>query len=687
MRIDVRLQLALGITAVTALGAAPALGQISPEERTVLDALDTTRVVTTLRHLSEDVAVEPTGAGLGTAVAGSPAEKALADTIEGEMRALGFDVVRERFPVRRYDYGKVTLEADGKVLPAITLHSSRGTWGSRDGVDYRLGTSADGKTLHAQLVDAGEGFASDYERIGKVEGRVVLVRRTVWPSATELEASVRGASAVLFYDYPGDNPDDALKQDGIQYHDEIPALAITKRDAKHLVERLSQGQVEITLENRVDVGYGFSENVIGRMTGTEEPDEIVSVTAHHDRWHQGAQDNSVGVATMLEIGRVMKQASPRRTLLLISFGSEEAGGIATPYDWLTGSYAFVKAHPEIASRLVYGFNIDGAGWSAEKGHLFATPENLPFQRKLLADLDLGARIQLHEGVTNWVDAWSLGAIGGGSVSYLLWFRGHPFYENPGSFSRYYHTQLDLYRPRDYQNLDIDLDLGTLGVLRADRAPIVPVTLSAVGEWVGRVLAEDGKKAPSVSFEDATTAAERFQREAQKVEAAIGSVSRADRERWNRTLMNVRHELLPWLLSDSSSGARLKTTPYVSDLEALSRAREALSFRDAAKAADALVDVATMDSVKNFSEESYFLQRVHSFGPASWGTDFEQDARAVSPEIFHLYTRLRRDGGDAGDVTAVEGFEAQARGNLEVALLLITGKLREATRSLGALTPR
>jgi Zn-dependent M28 family amino/carboxypeptidase len=686
MRIDVRLRLALGITA---LAAAPALGQISPEERTVLDALDTTRVVTTLRHLSEDVAVEPTGAGLGTAVAGSPAEKVLADTIEGEMQALGFDVVRERFPVRRYDYGKVRLEADGEALPAITLHSSRGTWGSRDGVDYRLGTSADGKTLRAQLVDAGEGFASDYERIGKVEGRVVLVRRTVWPSATELEASVRGASAVLFYDYPGDNPDDALKQDGIQYHDEIPALAITKRDAKHLVERLAQGQVEITLENRVDVGYGFSENVIGRMTGTEEPDEIVSVTAHHDRWHQGAQDNAVGVATMLEIGRVMKQASPRRTLLLISFGSEEAGGIATPYDWLTGSYAFVKAHPEIASRLVYGFNIDGAGWSAEKGHLFATPENLPFQRTLLADLDLGARIQLHEGVTNWVDAWSLGAIGGGSASYLLWFRGHPFYENPGSFSRYYHTQLDVYRPRDYQNLDIDLDLGTLGVLRADRAPIVPVTLSAVGEWVQRVLTEDGKKAPSVSFKDAMTAADRFQREAQKVEveAATGSVSRADRERWNRTLMNVRHELLPWLLSDSSSGARLKTTPYVSDLEALSRAREALSFRDVAKAADALVGVATMDSVENFSEESYFLERVHSFGPASWGTDFEQDARPVSPEIFHLYTRLRRDGGDAGDVTALEGFEAQARGNLEEALLLIAGKLRQATRSLGALTSR
>lgn len=686
MRIDPALRLTL---VMTAFAAAPALAlaQVSPEERAVLDALDPTRAVTTLRHLSEEVAVEPSGAGLGTAVAGSKAEMALADSIERQMRALGFDVVRERFPVRSYDYGEVALAANGITIPAITLHSSRGTWGTRDGVDYRMGNERDGKTLRARLVDAGDGFASDYDRIGTIDGRVVLVHRTVWPSATELEAAVRGASAVLFYDYPGENPDDTLKQDGIQYHDEIPALAITRRDAKRLLESLAAGEVEVTLENRVDVGYGFSENVIGTVTGSESPDEFVSVTAHHDRWHQGAQDDSVGVAVMLEIGRVMKQAAPRRTLLLVSFGSEEAGGIATPYDWLVGSYAFVKAHPEIASRLVYGFNVDGAGWSAQKGHLFATPENLPFQRKLVADLDLGDRIQLHEGVTNWVDAWSLGAIGGGSVSYLLWFRGHPAYENPGSFSRYYHTQLDLYRPRDYQNLDIDLDLGTLGLLRADRASIVPVTLSAVGDWVGRVLAEDAGKAPSVSFDDANAAADAFRRETRRVEAGSGPVPASERERWNRTLMNVRHDLLPWLLSDSSAGARLKTTPYVSDLEALGRAREALEFHDAAKAADALVDVATMDSVKRFSEESYFRERVYAFGPASWGTDFEQDARPVSPEVFHLYARLRRDGIQERDRAALAGLEAQARGNLEEALVLIAGKLRQATRSIGALSSR
>ena len=98
---------------VSLIGVQPALAQISPEEQTLLDALDPTTVVSLTRRLSEDVVREPSGAGYGTAVAGSPEEKALADFIEKEMRARGFDVVRERFPVRSYDYGEVKLLVRG----------------------------------------------------------------------------------------------------------------------------------------------------------------------------------------------------------------------------------------------------------------------------------------------------------------------------------------------------------------------------------------------------------------------------------------------------------------------------------------------------------------------------------------------------------------------------------------------
>ena len=235
---------ALSFSFVFLILAWTARAQISPDEQELLDALDPTAVVSLTRRLSEEVGVGSSGAGYGSAIAGSPAEKALADFTEKEMRARGFDVVRERFPVRSYDYGEVKLLVNGSEVEAITLHSSTGTWGVRDGVEYANGNEDAGRMIRAKLLDAGRGLAADYDRIGDVAGEVVLVRRSVWPSATALEAAVRGARAVVFYDYPGENPDDALKQDGIQYHDKIPAVSISKRDAARILEKLAEGKIE-----------------------------------------------------------------------------------------------------------------------------------------------------------------------------------------------------------------------------------------------------------------------------------------------------------------------------------------------------------------------------------------------------------------------------------------------------------
>jgi hypothetical protein len=82
---------------------------ISSEEQALLGRLDPTRTVSLVRSLSEGVVTADSGAGFGTAAAGSEAERQLADAIEREMRSLGFDVTRERFPVRAHDYRGVVL--------------------------------------------------------------------------------------------------------------------------------------------------------------------------------------------------------------------------------------------------------------------------------------------------------------------------------------------------------------------------------------------------------------------------------------------------------------------------------------------------------------------------------------------------------------------------------------------------
>src|SRR5208283_2901967 len=99
---------------------------------------------------------------------------------------------------------------------------------------------------------------------------------------------------------------------------------------------------------------------------------------------------------------------------------EEAGVEATEFDWLAGSHAFVTDHPEIERSLVYGFNIDLAGWTAKRGTLYTTPELSPTQQKLISDLGLTSQVKLHLGLDPDQDSWNFGTVGGGGVSWLVW---------------------------------------------------------------------------------------------------------------------------------------------------------------------------------------------------------------------------------------------------------------------------
>ena len=267
-----------------------ASADMTAAERALLNRLDLDRTLKGIRRLSEDVIRNDSGVGAGSAVAGSADEKALADEVEKQLRGLGLQPRQEFFPVRHYEYGRVTLTAAGTPIDAVSLHAAGGTWGSRDGVPYARGNDgADRHRVRAALVDAGNGFAPDYEKAGPVAGKVVLVRRTGgWPTYQIVEAAQRGAVALLIYDYPGGR-DDTLKQDSMWYHEQLPLASIRKIDATRLQEALGRGSVEIVLENRIDVEDGRSSNVIATVTGSEFPDEWITVSAHHDRWFKAGR--------------------------------------------------------------------------------------------------------------------------------------------------------------------------------------------------------------------------------------------------------------------------------------------------------------------------------------------------------------------------------------------------------------
>jgi hypothetical protein len=670
------------VTCVVALVLAPSLaGDTTPDEQAVLARIDVQRALATMKQLSEDIVKNRSGAGAGTAVAGSADEQALADFIEQRMKSLGLEVHQERFPVRHYEYGEVTLTAGGKTLPAISLHAAGGTWGTRDGVPYARGNdrTADHR-VRAMLVDAGEGFDADYARVGDVKGKAVLVRRgSGWPTYPFIEAANRGAVALLMYDYPGGR-DDTLKQDSMWYHEQLPTVSIRKSDATALQAALAKRPVEITLENRIDVADGRSQNVIGIVRGTDFPDEWITVSAHHDRWFKAAVDDCSGEASMLELARVlMAGARPRRSMMFISFGAEEAGVEATESDWLAGSQAFIVQHPEITRRLALAVNIDVTGWAGAKGALLTTPDNVAFERAVLTDLGLGDRADVRPVLSSTTDAWNLGSVGGGAAALMTWVsETGGVFAGRSTFSAIYHTDRDVFDSQNVPNLGTDLRIEALSILRRDRATALPVDFAGVASWADAALNADAAKAPGVSFDEARAALDRLRSEGARISQRLASVvTPADAAPVNLWLMRTRKDLVPWIIGRGAGGVR--TSMYANQVQALAGARASAEKGDRAALESALARM--LGAASRVSPDAYREQRLYAYTSGDWSSLFDQRGHQPGASLYEIYQRVRAGGRTDAEVENLKALEIDARERLSEALFLIAGKLDIAIHAL------
>jgi Zn-dependent M28 family amino/carboxypeptidase len=121
---------------------------------------------------------------------------------------------------------------------------------------------------------------------------------------------------------------------GSMHYDEkinkIPAAAIATQQADLLVD-LSKNQklefiFELDCKSLPDVK---SYNVIGEMTGTEFPNEIITFGGHLDSWDagEGAHDDGAGIIHSIEALRILKALNfkPKHTLRVVLFMNEENG--------------------------------------------------------------------------------------------------------------------------------------------------------------------------------------------------------------------------------------------------------------------------------------------------------------------------------------------------------------------------
>ena len=156
----------------------------------------------------------------------------------------------------------------------------------------------------------------------------------------------------------------------------IPATPLSYHDAWPLLQHLAgpesprdwqgslpftyhvgPGPVRVKMHLKQDYQFRAIWDVIGRVRGSELPDEWVIAGNHRDAWVYGAVDPSSGTAALLEavhgVGELLKSGwKPRRTLVFGSWDGEEEG--------LIGSTEWVEQHEsELANSPAY-FNMDVA---------------------------------------------------------------------------------------------------------------------------------------------------------------------------------------------------------------------------------------------------------------------------------------------------------------------------------------
>ena len=110
----------------------------------------------------------------------------------------------------------------------------------------------------------------------------------------------------------------------------IPAVAIGLRDADWLSEELQKGKVNVQIKtNGHFLDSAIGHNVIGELTGSEFPNEIITVGGHLDSWDncEGAHDDGAGCVQTIEILRAFKAVGykPKRTIRFVLFANEENG--------------------------------------------------------------------------------------------------------------------------------------------------------------------------------------------------------------------------------------------------------------------------------------------------------------------------------------------------------------------------
>lgn len=138
-----------------------------------------------------------------------------------------------------------------------------------------------------------------------------------------------------------------LRQEESQILPKIPTLPLSSKDASVILKNLAgppvprgwqgglpftyhvgPGPAAVHLRLNVTREVRTIYDIVGTITGRDEPEKKIILSNHHDAWAYGAVDPSSGTASLLEVARAFGQLlrqgwRPRRSIILGCWDAEE----------------------------------------------------------------------------------------------------------------------------------------------------------------------------------------------------------------------------------------------------------------------------------------------------------------------------------------------------------------------------
>jgi len=297
------------------------------------------------------------------------------------------------------------------IHEAIDLNMEVTALGGSIGTDGPLRTNV----IEVQSLDALDSLGKE-----AIEGKFVFYNRPMeprnistftsyggcvdqrhWGAVKAAQYGAKGVfvrSMTLLENDPHPHTGSMAYKDGV---DKIPAAALSTKSANLLHRMLGNNPgLEVSLELNCRTNPNKSSfNVIGEITGSVYPDQIIVIGGHLDSWDigEGAHDDGAGIVHSMEVLRMFKdlEYEPLHTVRVVLFMNEENGNMGgKSYAKIAkgnGENHVLAIESDRGGFVPRGFSIAGSEAQVEQVRSLANllePYDLHFFEKGFAGVDI-----------------------------------------------------------------------------------------------------------------------------------------------------------------------------------------------------------------------------------------------------------------------------------------------------------